>query len=135
MSVYKDKPGDCQWPSCGFKGINGISRRTTKRGFKTKEEAEEWGQELKVNSGLRTFTLSEFFRVYERGIRLTAAESAWEGKAAISHDKIKPYFRNAPIEELSIPDVLQWQDPHAVHAQEGRHSLLAHLSERNRQPT
>lgn len=83
MSIYRDKTNVCWISSCRFKDINGTPKRTTKRGFKTKEEAEEWERGLKVNSGLRTLTLSEFFCVYERDIRPTVAESTWEGKVAM----------------------------------------------------
>lgn len=110
MSVYEDKPARCWVSSCRFKDINGTPKRTTKRGFKTKGEAEEWERELKTNSGLRTLTLSEFFRIYERDIRPTVAASTWEGKAAIFRDKIEPYLGSTLIEELSTPDALLWQD-------------------------
>lgn len=38
MSVYKDRATDWWWVSCRFKDINGVARRTTKRGFKSEEE-------------------------------------------------------------------------------------------------
>lgn len=68
MSVYRDKTSNSWITSCRFRDTNGAPKRTTKRGFKTKEEAKEWERELKANSGLRTLTLSEFFRVYKRNI-------------------------------------------------------------------
>lgn len=110
MSIYKDKARGCWTSSCRFKDMNGIPKRTTKRGFKTKEEAKEWGQELKANSGLRTLTLSEFFRVYERDIRLAVAASTWEGKVVIFRGEIEPCLGDASNEELSTPNVLLWQD-------------------------
>lgn len=103
MSVYEDKPAGCWVSSCRFKDLNGVAKRTTKRGFKTKEEAEEWERRLKVNSGLRTLILSEFFSIYERDVRPTIAASDWEGKAAIFRDKVEPYLGNTLIEELSTP--------------------------------
>lgn len=38
------------------------------------------------------------------------AASTWEGKSAIFHGKIEPYLGSTPIEELSMPDALLWQD-------------------------
>lgn len=110
MSIYRDQTRACWVSSCRFKDINGTTKRSIERGFKTKEEAGEWEHELKANSGLRTLTLSEFFRVYERDVRPTVAESTWEGKAAIFRDKIEPHLGNTPIEGLSTPDVLLWQN-------------------------
>ena len=110
MTTYRDKSSNYWISSCRFKDVNGMSKRTTKRGFKTRKEAEEWERELKANSGLRTLTLSESFRVYERDIRPTVAATTWEGKLAIFRDKINPYLGNKLIEELSTPDMLLWQD-------------------------
>lgn len=110
MTTYRDKSNNCWISSCRFKDVNGMSKRTTKRGFKTREKSEEWERKLKANSGLKTLALSEFFRVYERDIRPTVAESTWEGKVAIFRDKIDPYLGSTYIEELSTPDVLLWQD-------------------------
>ena len=38
MNVCKDRSADYWWVSCRFKDINGVVRRTTKRGFKSEEE-------------------------------------------------------------------------------------------------
>lgn len=68
MTVYRNK-AETNWiSSCRFKDANGAPKRTTKRGFKTKEEAEEWERRLKSESNIRTLTLSEFFMVYARDI-------------------------------------------------------------------
>lgn len=110
MSIYKEKARNCRISSCRFKDMNATPKQTTKRGFKTKEEAEEWERKFKANSGLRTLALSEFFRVYERDIKPTVAASTWEGKVAVFRGKIEPCPGDESIEELSIPDVLLWQD-------------------------
>lgn len=58
MSVYKDRATDSWIVSCRFKDINGTPKRTTKRGFKTRGEAEEWERRLKSEANIRTLTLS-----------------------------------------------------------------------------
>lgn len=104
MSVYKDRPTDCWWVSCRFKDINGVARRTTKRGFKTEEE------ELKAAPCLRSLTLSRFFEAYERDIKPTVAASTWVQKEALFRQRIEPYLGDTPIEELAAPDILLWQN-------------------------
>lgn len=42
MSVYENRSAGCWLSCCRFKDINGTPKRTTKRGFKTKEETEGW---------------------------------------------------------------------------------------------
>lgn len=80
MSIYRDGTNNCWISFCRFKDANGTSKRTTKRGFRTKEEAEEWEQTLKSEANIRTLTLSEFFQVYARDIKPTVAASTWENK-------------------------------------------------------
>lgn len=101
MSVYKDRFAGCWISSCRFKDANGMPKRTTKRGFNTKNEAEEWECQLKSEINIRTLTLSEFFRVYARDIKPTVTASTWENKAAIFRDKTEPYLGTSFIEELS----------------------------------
>lgn len=110
MNIYKDKARNCWTSSCRFKDANGTPKRTTKRGFRTKEEAEEWEQRLKSEANIRTLTLSEFFRVYARDIKPTVAASTWENKAVLFRGKIEPYLGEVFIEDLSSQDILLWQD-------------------------
>lgn len=65
MSVYKDRSTDCWWVFCRFKDINGVARRTTKRGFKSEEEAKRWEGDLK------SLTISEVHHpvAFLRGLR------------------------------------------------------------------
>lgn len=55
-------------------------------------------------------TLSEFFRVYAHDIKPTVATSTWENKAILFREKIEPYLGETFIEELSLQDILLWQD-------------------------
>lgn len=106
MSVYEDRSSGCWISSCRFKDANGTPKRTTKRGFKTREEAENWERRLKSEANIRTLTLSEFFQVYARDIKPAVAASTWEDKAVLFRDKIKPYLGKTFIEELSSQDIL-----------------------------
>lgn len=110
MSIYRDKAKGCWVSSCRFKDANGIPKRTPKRGFRTKAEAEEWEQRLKLEANIRTLILFEFFRVYARDVKLTVAASTLENKAALFRNKIEPYLGATFIEELSSHDILLWQD-------------------------
>ena len=110
MSIYKDKARNCWISSCRFKDANGTAKRTTKRGFKTKEEAEEWERRLKSGAKIRTLTLSEFFKVHDKDIKPTVAASTLENKVVLFRDKIEPYLGDTFIEELSSQNILLWQD-------------------------
>lgn len=87
-----------------------MPKRTAKRGFKTKEEAEEWERRLKSKANIRILTLSEFFRVFARDFKPTVAASTWGNKAALFRNKIEPYLGTTFIEALFSQDMLLWQD-------------------------
>lgn len=133
MSIYRDKSGNCWISSCRFKDANGTPKRTTKRGFGTKEEAEEWERRLKSEANIKTLTLSEFFRVYARDIKPTVAASTWENKAVLFRDKIEPYLGATFIEELSSQDILLWQDLMRSMRRKGWLSLFTDLSQSDKQ--
>lgn len=102
MSIYRDKAKGCWVSSCRFKDANGTPKRTTKRGFGTKKEAEEWERRLKPEANIRTLTLFEFFRVYSRDIKPTVAVSTWEDKAVLFKDKIEPYLGETFVESSHL---------------------------------
>lgn len=135
MSVYEDRSSGCWISSCRFKDINGSPKRTTKRGFKTRGEAEEWERRLKSEANIRTLTLSEFFRVYARDIKPTVAASTWKNKEVLFRDKIEPYLGATFIEELSTQDILLWQDLMRFMRRKDGSSLFADLSQNHQQPT
>lgn len=109
MCVNKDRKTNTWTANVRFKDSNGISKRTTKRGFKTRDEAEAWEHELKVSSGTRSLSLSEFFLVYARDIKPTVKLSTWDRKASLYEKWIDPYLGTKKVEELSTPDILLWQ--------------------------
>lgn len=110
MTVYRDRTGNCWVVACRFRDANGIAKRTTKRGFATQREAEEWERSAKSEEKLRAMTLSEFFSTYKRDIRPTVAASTWEHKESLFRGKIEPFLGSNFIEGISPQDVLRWQE-------------------------
>lgn len=134
MTVYRNKTETNWISSCRFKDANGTPKRTTKRGFITKEDAEEWERRLKSGANIRTLTLSEFFRIYARDIKPTVAASTWENKVVLFRDKIEPYLGETFIEELSSQDILLWQDlMRSLHRKDGSRYSPTYLRTINNQ--
>ena len=134
MTVYRNKTETNWISSCRFKDANGTPKRTTKRGFITKEDAEEWERRLKSGANIRTLTLSEFFRIYARDITPTVAASTWENKVVLFRDKIEPYLGETFIEELSSQDILLWQDlMRSLHRKDGSRYSPTYLRTINNQ--
>lgn len=111
-----------------------MPKRTAKRGFKTKEEAEEWERRLKSKANIRILTLSEFFRVFARDFKPTVAASTWENKAALFRDKIEPYLGGNIHRRALLSRYIALARSNALYAQKGRLSLFAYLSQNDKQP-
>ncbi len=89
----------------------GIRRETTKRGFKTKHDAEEW---------LRTFLaeqvtdlnipFSEFTNMYFKNISPRLRENTLLTKHYIIDLKIMPYFGSKKINEITPANIITWEN-------------------------
>ncbi len=89
----------------------GDTKKTTKRGFNTKREAEEW---------LRNFLLSqkadfnmkfeEFLNLYYRDMTPRIRENTLRNKKYIIDLKILPYFGKKRINDIKPADIRKWQN-------------------------
>lgn len=89
----------------------GEVKKTTKRGFNTKREAEEW---------LRNFLMSQntdfnmkfenFLNIYYDDIRPRIRENTMRTKKYIIDLKILPYFANKTMNEIKASDIRKWQN-------------------------
>ena len=89
----------------------GQSKKSTKRGFKTKKEAEEW---------LRNFLLSqqadfnmkfeEFIKLYLEDMKPRLKESTMLMKEQLIEQKIVPYFGKKSVNKITPADIRKWQN-------------------------
>ena len=89
----------------------GIRKKSTKRGFATKREAEEW---------LRTFLMSqqadfnmnfeEFLKLYYEDMAPRIRENTLRTKKYIIDLKILPFFGKKSINSIKPADVRRWQN-------------------------
>ncbi len=88
----------------------GIRKKSTKRGFDTKREAEEW---------LRTFLMSQqadfnmnfenFLELYYEDLAPRLRENTMRNKKYIIDLKILPYFAKKPMNSIKTADIRKWQ--------------------------
>lgn len=88
----------------------GARKKSTKRGFDTKRDAEEW---------LRTFLVSqqasfqmnfgEFIKLYYRDMAPRIRESTLRNKKYITDSKILPYFEKKMLQSIKPADIRKWQ--------------------------
>lgn len=89
----------------------GRRRKSTKRGFLTKREAEEWLRSfLAVSQCNINMKFSDFLKLYYRDMEKRLREYTMRTKKYIMEMKILPYFGEKRISEITPADVRQWQN-------------------------
>lgn len=94
-----------------FTDWQGKRRKSTKRGFATKREAEEW---------LRTFLVTqkadfdmkfeEFLKMYYADMETRLREHTMRTKKYIIDLKILPYFGQKRVNDITDADIRRWQN-------------------------
>lgn len=94
-----------------FTDWQGKRRKSTKRGFATKREAEEW---------LRTFLVTqkadfdmkfeEFLKMYYADMETRLREHTMRTKKYIIDLKILPYFGKKRVNDITAADIRRWQN-------------------------
>ncbi len=88
----------------------GKNRKSQKRGFQTKKEAEEWyAHFLSQQSADVTITLADFWKVYRDDMEPRLRKTTMMQKDYVMNDKILPYFGNMPLNEITAPKIRIWQ--------------------------
>lgn len=84
--------------------------KSQKRGFKTKKEAEEWVAHFKYQqSSNPNMPLNEFWEIYMEDMKRRLKETTIAQKEHIWRCKIKPYFGDLPINEITPSRIRRWQ--------------------------
>ena len=93
-----------------YKDWTGKSRKSSRKGFRTKREAEEWlAHFMAQQSSDPSMTLSDFWEIYREDMSKRLKETTLENKEQIFRRKIEPYFGNTPINEITPAKIRKWQ--------------------------
>jgi len=111
MAVYKEKGTNTWRVIYRHTDWTGKRKQSSKRGFPTKREAQEWEREQlrKVQSDLN-MTFSAFVELYSQNMKPRLKKSTWETKEHLIRTKLLPYFGNKRISEINVNDIIQWQN-------------------------
>ena len=89
----------------------GQRKKSTKRGFKTKHEAEEWLRNfLMTNQGDFNMLFNDFLKLYYADMENRLRENTLRSKRYIIDLKIVPYFGNSQMSKIKPADIRKWQD-------------------------
>lgn len=111
MSVTKDKKRGTWMVYIRYKDWKGEKQIHTKRGFPTKREALEYEREflLKKSKDV-TMGFSKFVEIYMEDIKPRIKLNTYLTKKHTIETKILPYFKKKSLSEISVTDVIQWQN-------------------------
>ena len=88
----------------------GAKKKSQKRGFKTKKEAEEWYAHFRLQqSSDPTMTLVDFWEIYKVDMEKRLRKTTMKQKEYVMNDKVLPYFGKMPINEITAPMIRKWQ--------------------------
>lgn len=112
MSVSAKKDSNGTWRiQYRYTDWKGEKKKSQKRGFRTKKEAEEWLQQFLLRqSGNLTMTFSDFWKVYKADMQGRVRESTMIQKEYIVKEKLLPYFGDIPLNEITAPKIRAWQN-------------------------
>lgn len=89
----------------------GTRKKSTKRGFDTKKEAEEWLRKFLVTQqSAFNMNFEDFLKLYYADMETRLREHTMRNKKYIIDLKILPYFGKLPINAIKAPDIRKWQN-------------------------
>ena len=88
----------------------GNRKKSMKRGFKTKREAEEWLQNfLATKQADFNMLLEDFLKIYYADMETRLREHTMRTKKYVFDLKILPYFGKMKMNEITASDIRKWQ--------------------------
>mgnify|MGYP000252389448 FL=1 len=89
----------------------GKRRKSTKRGFATKREAEEWLRNFLITQKADfDMKFADFWEMYCADMETRLREHTMRTKKYIVELKILPYFGNKRVNDITAADIRQWQN-------------------------
>ena len=89
----------------------GKRRKSTKRGFATKREAEEWLRNFLITQKADfDMKFEDFWKMYCADMETRLREHTMRTKKYIVELKILPYFGNKRVNDITAADIRQWQN-------------------------
>lgn len=89
----------------------GTQHKSTKRGFKTKREAEDWLNTFMAKQEVNfDMKMKDFIDIYMEDCRSRLRENTILNKEYIIKGKIIPYFGKKSVSSITAADIRKWQN-------------------------
>lgn len=111
MKAKKDKKTGKWLIQYRYTDWQGKRRKSTKRGFATKREAEEWLRNFLITQKADfDMKFEDFWKMYYADMETRLREHTMRTKKYIVELKILPYFGNKRVNDITAADIRQWQN-------------------------
>ena len=111
MKAEKDKKTGKWLIQYRYTDWQGKRRKSTKRGFATKREAEEWLRNFLITQKADfDMKFENFWKMYCADMETRLREHTMRTKKYIVELKILPYFGNKRVNDITAADIRQWQN-------------------------
>ena len=111
MKAEKDKKTGKWLIQYRYTDWQGKRRKSTKRGFATKREAEEWLRNFLITQKADfDMKFEDFWKMYCADMETRLREHTMRTKKYIVELKILPYFGNKLVNDITAADIRQWQN-------------------------
>lgn len=111
MSVSKDGKRGTWYVQCWYRDWQNERHKKTKRGFKSKKDAEAWERDFVARcNGAPTMTFGEFCSLYAEDMKPRLKRNTWLTKEHMIRTKILPYFKDKAVNEIKPTDIIKWEN-------------------------
>lgn len=111
MKAEKDKKTGKWLIQYRYTDWQGNRKKSTKRGFDTKREAEEWLRNFLLQQQANfNMNFEEFLNLYYDDMTPRLRENTMKTKKNIIDLKILPYFKNKSMNDIKPADIRKWQN-------------------------
>lgn len=111
MKAEKDKKTGKWLIQYRYTDWQGKRRKSTKRGFASKREAEEWLRNFLITKKADfDMKFEDFWKMYCADMETRLREHTMRTKKYIVELKILPYFGNKRVNDITAADIRQWQN-------------------------
>ena len=111
MKAEKDKKTGKWLIQYRYTDWQGKRRKSTKRGFATKREAEEWLRNFLITQKADfDMKFEDFWKIYCADMETRLREHTMRTKKYIVELKILLYFGNKRVNDITAADIRQWQN-------------------------
>lgn len=111
MKAEKDKKTGKWLIQYRYTDWQGKRRKSTKRGFVTKREAEEWLRNFLITQKADfDMKFEDFWKMYCADMETRLREHTMRTKKYIVELKILPYFGDKRVNDITAADIRQWQN-------------------------